>query len=133
MYCLPAWRLLSSVALHAGLLHFLFNMLAFIPLSKSLEIRMGTLQVVMPRQSFLRVRPPHYSSVTHFFCKHAFSSIPKVESQHFQSPVVLSASSMSVVTASPSFVCTLTRTCNPRSFKRTVSIVNACLILMILS
>ncbi|GAX83757.1 hypothetical protein CEUSTIGMA_g11182.t1 [Chlamydomonas eustigma] len=39
------WRLISSVALHVGPLHILFNMLAFIPLSKSLEIGMGTLQL----------------------------------------------------------------------------------------
>ena len=39
------WRVLTSVLFHAGLLHIVFNMLAFVPIGLSLEKHMGTVQV----------------------------------------------------------------------------------------
>lgn len=39
-----AYRLVSAALFHAGLLHIAFNMLAFVPIARSLEGELGTLQ-----------------------------------------------------------------------------------------
>eukprot|EP00002_Diphylleia_rotans_P013117 TRINITY_DN2555_c0_g1_i2.p1 TRINITY_DN2555_c0_g1~~TRINITY_DN2555_c0_g1_i2.p1 ORF type:complete len:433 (-),score=89.36 TRINITY_DN2555_c0_g1_i2:215-1513(-) len=41
-YQYEVWRLLPSVFLHGGILHLLFNMMAFIPMGKQLELIIGS-------------------------------------------------------------------------------------------
>ncbi len=73
----PVYRICTAVLVHGGLLHLVFNMLAFVPIASGVERDVGTLQVRDPvapslgravsrraRAAFHHSNPAGYAFVT---------------------------------------------------------------------